>query len=168
MKTHQLLLLLLISTLLMATGCAHVTKQSQAKHTIVRYGVVAPTGWTAIVPNQNLTLPLQETFGNQDFGATGSDTKTDFSFWSARPHVFVASREEWRDESRGGGTFMFTDPVASQISSVVTDQTALGGSHNFGVGSVSSTISSNAVQAISAGGTAVGNIIGAAASAAAK
>ena len=49
----------------------------------------------------------------------------------------------------------------------MTNQAALGGAHSFTVGNVSATITTNAVAAINAGGTAVGNVIGAAASAAA-
>lgn len=158
--------ILTLCGLALFTGCANFSKSSVAKHEIVRYGAIAPTGWTIVVPTQNITLPLSENFSFSDYLAS-TGTNEDFGFWAKGPKTFVASRESWIDKSSGGGTFLFTDPAASQVSSVVANQTALGGSHNFGVGSVSSTISSNAVAAISAGGTAVGNIIGAAASAAA-
>ena len=158
--------ILTLCGLALFTGCANMGKKSETAHVIKRYGVIAPAGWTAVVPNQNLTLPLSETFDSKDFGVQGSSTIAG-GFWTKGPITFLASKEEWTDTSKGGGTFLFTDPKASQVSSVSANQTAIGGSHNFGVGDVSSTISSNAVSAIAAGGTAVGNIIGAAASAAA-
>ena len=139
-------------------------KKSDSVHTIVRYGAIVPAGWVATVPNQSLTLPLQETFDNKECSAAAAaPTNAAYGFWSKGPITFVASKEEWRDSSKGGGTFVLTDPKASQVSSVALNQSAIGGSHNFGVGDVSSTISSNAVATISAGGTAIGNIISAAA-----
>ena len=168
MKQKQILTALMaIFAVALFTGCASFNKSSLATHSKTLYGVAVPPGWHVVVPTQQLTLPLSETFNFADY-LTPDGTNGNFGYWAKGPKIFVASRETWTDKAKGGGTFVFTDPAASQVSSVVTDQTALGGAHNFGVGSVSSTISSNAVQAIAAGGTAVGNIIGAAASAATK
>ena len=149
----------------LTTGCAHVVKTSSVGHELVRYGVALPPDWKAVVPSGGLTLPQAEQYAYADFSFAG-ETNTANGLLANSPKVFVAYRESWTDYSRGGGTFLFTDPQASQIQSVVSNQAALAGSHQFQVGSVSSTITSNAVSAITAGASGVGNIIGAAAKAA--
>jgi hypothetical protein len=64
-------------------------------------------------------------------------------------------RETWKDAERGGGVFLFTDPNVQSMFVNHTNQAALGG------GSVFTAI-------IGAGGTALGNVIGASVKAAVK
>ena len=68
--------------------------------------------------------------------------------------------EVWSENHHGGGTALLADPVATQIASYHTNQSALGGASSFTVGSIQSTVSSNAAAIIASGGTAVGNVIG--------
>ena len=148
----------------LTTGCAHVVKKSATAHYLTQRAVALPPGWTLVAANNTLALPLSEnsvlaTFANS---ATGYQS----GLLAVRPVAFDVLTESWTDSSKGGGTFLFTDPQASQISSGVSNQAALAGSHQFSVGTVSSTITSNAVSAITAGASGVGNIIGAAAKAA--
>jgi hypothetical protein len=77
-------------------------------------------------------------------------------------------RETWRDAETGGGEFVFTDPAAGQLFAAHTNQSALGGGSVFSTGTVTITVDSNTAPIIGAAGTAAGNIIGAAAKAAAK
>ena len=156
---------MLVVVALFSAGCAHFTKTSTTAHELVKYGTVLPPGWHAVTPTGSYGLPGTELATYADFEAAG--TNVDTGFLANRPRTFVAYRESWTDHSRGGGTFLFTDPAASQVASSVTNQAALGGAHSFTVGNVSATITTNAVSAITAGGSAVGNVIGAAASAAA-
>jgi hypothetical protein len=72
-------------------------------------------------------------------------------------------RETWRDAEQGGGQFVFTDPAAGQLFAAHTNQSALGGGSVFSAGTLTLTIDSNTVPIVGAAGTAVGNIIGAAA-----
>lgn len=145
------------------SACAHVVKKSETTHARVVRAVALPPGWTLAAANETLNLPLAESAAWAGYANPG----TNFT-GAAHPVAFTVIDESWTDYSRGGGTFLFTDPQASQINSTVSNQAALAGAHQFGVGTLQSTISSNAVSAIGAGGTAVGNIIGAAASAVTK
>jgi len=77
-------------------------------------------------------------------------------------------RETWRDAETGGGEFVFTDPAAAQLFAAHTNQSALDGGSVFSTGAVAITVDTNTAPIIGAGGTAAGNIIGAAAKAAAK
>ncbi len=146
------------------TGCAHFDKKGETAHVVKKYAAALPPGWSVTYPVGTLDLPATETASSVTFTAPGSNAP---SFWAPRPRIFLASKEAWIDYSRGGGTFLFTDPNASQVASGVVNQGALGGTHNFTVGNISSTITTNAVNAITAGGTAVGNVVGAALSKAA-
>jgi len=175
---------LLIIPLTLAAGCAHFTKTATARHELVKYGAAVPPDWRVIVPVNGLALPGAETNGYTEFAFTGEtkagtnvNTSTGAVSSAAgaaalpgwlvnRPRVFVAYRETWTDHSRGGGTFLFTDPAASQLQSGVTNQTALGGAHAFTVGNVGSTITTNSVAALNSVGASVGNIVGTALSAA--
>ena len=74
--------------------------------------------------------------------------------------------EVWRDSERGGGVFLFTDPVALNLRASHTNQMALGGGSWFAAGSIRSVLDTNAAPFIGAGGSALGNVIGAAAKAA--
>jgi hypothetical protein len=166
MKQPHLSLLFLLSAAAAGNGCAHFTKTSTTTHELVKYGAAVPPDWRVVAPVGGLNLPGGETNAYTEFAFTG-ETNTPTGWLAQGPRIFVAYRETWTDRSRGGGTFLFTDPAASQVTSGVTNQAALGGAHNFTVGNVSATITTNAVAAINSAGTAVGNVIGAAASAAA-
>ena len=153
--------------LTITTGCAHARVKSGTEHKLAHYTVALPPGWTladarlANSPTANAFEPLAITSPGANAGG----------FWASlvapRPHVFRDYVETWADESSGGGTFVFTDPAASQLEFDHTNQSALGGGRTTKAGSITSTITTNAVSAITAGGSAVGNVIGAAASAAA-
>ncbi len=80
-------------------------------------------------------------------------------FWTYSDAGQVTRHEVWSENHHGGGTALLADPVATQIASFHTDQAGLGGASAFTVGNVQSTVSSNAAAIISAGGTAVGNVI---------
>ena len=166
MKQPILSVLFILSAAAAGEGCAHFSKTSTTTHELVKYGAAVPPDWRVVAPVGGLSLPGGETNAYTEFAFTG-ETNTGTGWLANGPRIFVAYRETWTDRSRGGGTFLFTDPAASQVVSGVTNQVALGGAHSFTVGNVSATITTNAVAAINAGGTAVGNVIGAAASAAA-
>ena len=161
-----LLLALVIGCSVTLPGCAHARKVATSKHEIFTYGVVTPPNWKAVVPTGQYVLPLDSSFAYADYSFTG-ETNTPSGLFANRPHVFLARHEIWEDNSAGGGTFLFTDPNASQIASAVSNQAGLAGSHAFTVGSITSTVTTNDVGAINAVGSAAGNVIGAAAKAAA-
>jgi hypothetical protein len=87
--------------------------------------------------------------------------------FAGRPDGLVC-RESWRDAEQGGGEFVFTDPSASQLFAVHTNQSALGGGSVFSTGTVTITVDTNTAPILGAAGTAAGNIIGAAAKTAVK
>lgn len=80
----------------------------------------------------------------------------------------LVRRETWRDAEQGGGLFLFTDPAAGQLFASHTNQSALGGGSVFSAGTVTITVDSNTAAILGAAGTAVGNVIGAAAKSAVK
>jgi len=84
-----------------------------------------------------------------------------------RPDGLVR-REEWRDSEGGGGFFLFADPNVQAMTALHTNQCALGGGSAFAAGSLTILVDSNLVPAIAAGGTAAGNVIGAAVKTAVK
>ena len=160
-------LILVCGTLaIAATGCAHARVNSGTKHEVAHYTVALPPGWTvadehiADSPTANALDPVAITAPGTNAGG----------FWASlvapRPHVYRDFYEAWSDTSAGGGTFVFTDPAASQLEFDHTNQSALGGGRQTKAGSITSTITTNAVSAITAGGSAVGNVIGAATKAA--
>ena len=73
----------------------------------------------------------------------------------------LVCRERWRDAEGGGGFFLFADPNVQAMSAVHTNQVALGGGSGFAAGALTIFVDTNLVPAIAAGGTAVGNLIGA-------
>jgi hypothetical protein len=77
-------------------------------------------------------------------------------------------RETWRDAEMGGGEFLLTDPAAGQLFASHTNQSALGGGSVFGAGTITIAVDSNTASILGATGTAVGNVIGAAAKTAVK
>jgi hypothetical protein len=84
-----------------------------------------------------------------------------------RPDGLIA-RETWRDQEGGGGFFLFTDPTVQSMAATHTNQRSLGGGSVFSTGPMNVLVDSNLAPAITASGTAVGNVIGAAAKAAVK
>jgi hypothetical protein len=66
-----------------------------------------------------------------------------------------------RDDSFTRGVYVFTDPAIQTVCAWHTNALELGGGSRFMAGNVSITVDSNLVPAIAAGGTAVGNIVGA-------
>ena len=165
-KIRCLLFVTCLLPLITLLGCAHASKVGKARHETFTYGVVAPPNWKTIVPTGQYVMPLDASFAYADYSFAG-ETNTPSGLFANRPHVFLARHEIWEDYSAGGGTFLFTDPNASQIASSVSNQAALAGSHAFTVGSITSTVTTNDVGAINAVGSAAGNVIGAAAKAAA-
>ena len=123
------------------TGCAHAREQSATRHTVVHRSVT-PAG-----TNQVGWLA----------GVLGRG-----------PRVYTDYEETWSDTSSGGGTFVLTDPSASAVHFGHTNQTALGGSRGTDIGQIQTVITTNAVNVITAGGAAAGNVIGAAVKAAAQ
>ena len=80
----------------------------------------------------------------------------------------LVERDEWTDAESGGGFFLFTDPSVQSLVAIHTNQSALGGGSSFVAGKLTIVVDSNTAPIISAGGTAVGNVIGAAAKSAVK
>lgn len=80
----------------------------------------------------------------------------------------LIARETWVDKDSGGALFLFTDPTSQGMCIKHTNQPALGGSTWFMMAPFSMVVDSNLVPAIGATGTAVGNVIGAAAKSAIK
>ena len=74
----------------------------------------------------------------------------------------------WSDLSKGGVNALFADPHASAVSSTKQNQATLGGSHTFATGDYASVVDTNTAAIVGAAGTAIGNVIGAAANSAAK
>jgi hypothetical protein len=77
-------------------------------------------------------------------------------------------RERWEDSERGGGVFLFTDPNVQSMYVTHTNQAALGGGSVFTAGSLTLVLDTNTAAIIGAGGTAIGNVIGASVKAAVK
>ena len=171
MKNKILLLGCLLATATLAlfnTGCAHVRDTSASKHEIKQWAFVAPAGYTIVTASVTNSAT-----GNQMTQVIARCDGTNANgFWGnlTAPGVrrYLAYDEVWSDTSAGGGTFVFTDPAASQCNFARANQTALGGGHNADVGNLSSTITTNAVAAINAAATAAANVISQAVQAAAK
>jgi hypothetical protein len=73
----------------------------------------------------------------------------------------LIERDTWRDKESGGGIFLFADPNVQGMAALHTNQTALGGGSSFIAGSLTLVVDTNTAAIIGAGGTALGNIIGA-------
>jgi hypothetical protein len=80
----------------------------------------------------------------------------------------LVQRETWRDTESGGGWFLFTDPTVQQMTALHTNQAALGGGSLFSAATTTVTLDTNTAAVIGASGTAIGNVIGAAAKSAVK
>lgn len=91
----------------------------------------------------------------------GNRSKTIHEIWHYQPttNAPLLSHEIWSDENHGGGSALFADPKASELTTRHVNQTALGGGRNFSLGNIESTVSTNGLKAA---GEAGGNVIGAA------
>ena len=146
-------------------GCAHFSKTASTTHVRTLRSAALPPGWSLVQVGDSLNLPDSETTSFLEFNAAATNCVA--GFFAPRPVVFDSITETWTDTSKGGGTFLFTDPNASQVASSVNNQAALAGSHSFSVGAIASVTTSNNVSMMNAVGSAAGNVIGAAAKAAA-
>ena len=79
----------------------------------------------------------------------------------------LISLETWRDVEKGGGWFLLTTSDVQALGAVHTNQNALGGGSAFSTGHFTFSVDPQTGQIISATGTALGNVIGAAVSSAA-
>lgn len=131
---------LCVSALTLFTGCAHVAKKSNTAHVLKRYNAAVPPGWSVFAPGAGADSQFVNTATNH------------VTLFSPRPKIFLASVERWTDTARGGGSFLLADPQASSISSSVSNQAALGGGHEFTVGSMQVTVSTNGISATGAAG----------------
>jgi len=77
-------------------------------------------------------------------------------------------RETWKDSEGGGGVFFCADPNVQNMFAAHTNQSNLGGGSVFSAGTVTITVDTNTAAIVGSAGTAVGNIIGAAAKTAVK
>ena len=77
-------------------------------------------------------------------------------------------RETWKDGEGGGGLFFCADPHVQNMFAAHTNQSSLGGGSVFSAGTVTITVDTNTAAILGSAGTAVGNIIGAAAKTAVK
>jgi len=80
--------------------------------------------------------------------------------FAGRPDGLVL-RETWQDAERGGGLFLFTDPNVQSMYVTHTNQSALGGGSVFTAGSLTLVVDTNTAAILGAGGSALGNVIGA-------
>ena len=87
--------------------------------------------------------------------------------FTGRPDGLIL-RETWADKESGGGLFLFADPNVQSMFASHTNQTALGGGSLFTAGSLTLVVDTNTASIIAAGGTALGNVIGASVKAAVK
>ena len=94
-------------------------------------------------------------------------TKHTVERFCGRPDGLIA-RETWLDQDSGGALFLFEDPKSQGMCIKHTNQPALGGNTWFTMAPLSMLVDSNLVPAIAAGGTAVGNVVGAAVKSAVK
>jgi hypothetical protein len=82
---------------------------------------------------------------------------------SGPPQGVLICHEIWRDEWTGGGRAFLADPKASEMMSIHTNQTALGGCSIFSVGSFQSEVSTNGIVAAGAASSQVIQGLGSAA-----
>ena len=73
----------------------------------------------------------------------------------------LIERETWKDAEGGGGFFLFADPAVQSLLAIHTNQSALGGESSFAAGTMTLMVDTNTANIIGAGGTAIGNILGA-------
>jgi hypothetical protein len=80
--------------------------------------------------------------------------------WTYSSTGAVIGHDVWSENHHGGGVAVFADPAAAQITSYHTNQSGLGGSSSFSVGTIQAHVSSNTAPIINATGSAVSNAIG--------
>lgn len=80
----------------------------------------------------------------------------------------LIGREVWRSDSISRGLYFFDDPSGASLCFWQSNPPALGGGSRFMAGNIGITVDSNLVPAITATGTAVGNVVGAAVKTAVK
>ena len=140
--------------LVLTSGCASAHVNSTTDHRITQRGAVLPPGWSAVLPNvTNTATGNQVTQFNYCFTGTNAP-----GFFSPRPHIFVAYEESWTDTSKGGGTFLLTDPKASELNFSHSNQVALGGGRVTQVGEIESLIGTNSIGLVNAAGSLAGTI----------
>ncbi|NBV24422.1 MAG: hypothetical protein EBS05_21195 [Proteobacteria bacterium] len=134
------------------TGCASAHRNDAARKGFDFHGIVSPAGTVAprlvMSPGTGTNGPSY-TVSYDSLGTPGTNAL-------AKPFAFHAFTLKWQDSSKGGGTFLLSDPKASAIAHDRQHQSELGGSFNFSVGQVQSDVSTNG---IAAAGTAVGNVV---------
>lgn len=83
-------------------------------------------------------------------------------------HDGLIQREVWKDDAFTRGIFLLTDPSLTGVEITHSNITELGGCSHFKAGRAGITVDTNSAAIIGAGGTAAGNVLGAAVKAAAK
>jgi hypothetical protein len=81
----------------------------------------------------------------------------------SEPIALLTRHEIWKDEWTGGGRAFLADPKASQLVSIHTNQTALGGSSTLTIGELQSEVSTNGITAAGAASSQIIQGIGSAA-----
>ncbi len=76
--------------------------------------------------------------------------------------------ERWKDKSGLRALYVLMDPSGQNVNAWHTNQAALGGCSHFSAGSAGVVVDTNSAAIIGESGTAVGNVIGAAAKTAVK
>jgi hypothetical protein len=115
--------------------------------TIYSFCVLALTG-CAVIPHGPATRKTTEYYSGRSDGLVIRDTASDSTFTR--------------------GYYFFADPKVATAEGWFTNQPALGGGSHLIFGGVSVTVDSNLAPAITAAGTATGNVIGAAVKSATK
>jgi hypothetical protein len=95
-------------------------------------------------------------------------TKKVIEHFQGRSDGLVYRKQIWRDDAFTRGIYFFADPALAKVNAWHTNQGALGGCSHFSAGTVEIHVDTNTAPIVGAAGTAVGNIIGAAAKTAVK
>jgi hypothetical protein len=151
------------AAIIATTGCANVEKKSGNARDFNIHGMVSPQG--AFTPKLHIH-PATNGVAGTDYdisyeyqpnaNTNSPGTLDDLLKFRSVPLIDLS----WQDTTKGGAFTVLADPKASEITSSVNNQNDLGGSHTFNVGDVSWQTSSNAAQVITAGGSAVGSVVG--------
>ena len=88
--------------------------------------------------------------------------------FTGRPDGLTKRVTKLSDEAFTRGLYFFSDPSLQMLCSWHTNATELGGGSRFMAGTFGITVDTNLVPAITATGTAVGNVVGAAVKTAVK
>ena len=106
-------------------------------------------------------LPLLLLLGGCAVPHRSSLAKHSLANFAGRPDGMI-SLEMWSDKESGGGWFLLADPDVQAFHVVHTNQTAIGGGSVVAMGRGTISVDPQASAIISATGTAVGNVVGAA------